>query len=285
MKDEKRYIGCHMSLPKGFLWTAKKAQSIGGNTFQFFTRNPRGSKAKPLDLEEIKKYEEWRKTEDFGPLFAHGSYTMNLASAKEEVRTFAFETIKDDFLRLDHLPKDTIYVFHPGSHTGQGSQKGMDWIVQSLKELKPLMEGKKISLEGMSGKGTEIGRSFEELQGILQEVDSKDLGIVLDTAHLFGAGYDIVHDLDGVLEELDEKIGLEKVNGIHLNDSIAPFGSNKDRHGILGEGLIGMEALSRFVSHPKLKHLPMNLETPGEDEDHKKEISLLREALFHLQNN
>ena len=269
-------IGCHLSISKGFHKAALEAISIGGNTFQFFTRNPRGGKAKELDMEDINKLKELMKEHKFAPLFAHGAYTMNLASAKEDVREFANMILKDDLKRIKEI-SNAYYIFHPGSHVGQGSEKGIEFIVEALNEAISEDDESIILLEGMSGKGTEIGRTMEELRDIINGVKhNKNMGICIDTCHLYSAGYDIVNDLDGVLKKIDETVGLNRLKAIHLNDSMVEFASNKDRHAAIGEGTIGKEAIINVINHPKLKDLPFNLETPNDLEGYKKEIDMLR---------
>lgn len=269
-------IGCHLSTSKGFHKAALEALSIGGNTFQFFTRNPRGGKAKELDMEDINKLKEIMDEHNFAPLFAHGAYTMNLSSDKESVREFANMILKDDLQRIKQIP-NVYYIFHPGSHVGQGSEKGIEFIIEALNDAIDEDNDSIILLEGMSGKGTEIGRSMEELKVIIDGVKhNKNMGICIDTCHLYSAGYDIVNDLDGVLRNIDETIGLDRLKAIHLNDSKVEFESNKDRHEIIGEGTIGKDAILRVINHPLLKDLPFNLETPNELEGHKKEIESLR---------
>lgn len=269
-------IGCHLSISKGFHKAALEALSIGANTFQFFTRNPRGGKAKELDMDDINKLKDLMKEHKFAPLFAHGAYTMNLASAKENVREFANMILKDDLQRIKEIP-NAYYIFHPGSHVGQGSEKGIEFIIDALNEVIDEDNESIILLEGMSGKGTEIGRSMEELKAIIDGVKhNKNMGICIDTCHLYSAGYDIVNDLDGVLKKIDETLGLDRLKAIHLNDSKVEFASNKDRHEIIGEGTIGKEAILRVINHPLLKDLPFNLETPNELEGHKQEIEMLR---------
>lgn len=269
-------IGCHMSISKGLYKAALDAISIGANTFQFFTRNPRGGKAKDLDIDELNKLRELMVENNFAPLFAHGSYTMNLASDKVQTREFAKMIFKDDLERLKLIP-NTYYVFHPGSHVGQGSEKGIELIVDALNESIEENNDTIILLEGMSGKGTEIGRNMEELKAIIDGVKhNKNLGICIDSCHLYSAGYDIVNDLDGVLEEIDKTVGLDRLKAIHLNDSKVEFASNKDRHEVLGEGTIGLDAIINIINHPILKRLPFNLETPNEIDGYKKEIEILR---------
>lgn len=269
-------IGCHLSISKGFYNAALDAVSIGANTFQFFTRNPRGGKAKEIDMEDINKLKELMIEHKFVPLFAHGAYTMNLASDKEETREFANMILRDDLERLKLIP-NTYYVFHPGSHVGQGSEKGIEFIVNALNEAIDEDNETIVLLEGMSGKGTEIGRNMEELKAIIDGVKSnKNLGICIDSCHLYSAGYDIVNNLDGVLEEIDKIIGIDRLKAVHLNDSKVEFGSNKDRHEVIGEGTIGIDAIINIINHPLLRNLPFNLETPNELDGYKKEIEMLR---------
>ncbi|OLS03863.1 deoxyribonuclease IV [Tissierella creatinophila] len=269
-------IGCHLSISKGYYKTALEAISIGANTFQFFPRNPRGGKAKDLDLEDIEKLQNLMKEHNFAPLFVHGAYTMNLASDKEHVREFAKEILKDDLDRVEKIT-NCYYIFHPGSHVGQGVQKGIELIIDALNEIIPEDNKVTILLEGMSGKGTEIGRSMEELKLIIDGVNNNEnLGICIDTCHLYSSGYDIVNDLDGVLEEIDDIVGLEKLKAVHLNDSKVEFNSNKDRHEIIGDGTIGKDTIIKVINHPLLRNLPFNLETPNDVKGHKEEIKILR---------
>ncbi|MBU5256689.1 deoxyribonuclease IV [Tissierella praeacuta] len=269
-------IGCHLSVSKGLYSAALDAISIGANTFQFFTRNPRGGKAKEIDMEDINKLKQIMEEYKFAPIFAHGAYTMNLASNKKETREFANMILKDDLERLKLIP-NTYYIFHPGSHVGQGSETGIELIVNALNEAIDENNNTIVLLEGMSGKGTEIGRSMEELKAIIDGVNyNENLGICIDSCHLYSSGYDIVNDLDGVLEEIDKIIGLDRVKAVHLNDSKVEFNSNKDRHEVIGEGTIGLEAIINIINHPLLKNLPFNLETPNELDGYKKEIEMLR---------
>ncbi|HAE91593.1 MAG TPA: endonuclease IV [Tissierella sp.] len=269
-------IGCHLSVSKGLYSAALDAISIGANTFQFFTRNPRGGKAKEIDMEDINKLKQIIEEYKFAPIFAHGAYTMNLASNKKETREFANMILKDDLERLKLIP-NTYYIFHPGSHVGQGSETGIELIVNALNEAIDENNNTIVLLEGMSGKGTEIGRSMEELKAIIDGVNyNENLGICIDSCHLYSSGYDIVNDLDGVLEEIDNIIGLDRVKAVHLNDSKVEFNSNKDRHEVIGEGTIGLEAIINIINHPLLKNLPFNLETPNELDGYKKEIEMLR---------
>lgn len=269
-------IGCHLSVSKGLYSAALDAISIGANTFQFFTRNPRGGKAKEIDMEDINKLKQVMEEYKFAPIFAHGAYTMNLASNKKETREFSNMILKDDLERLKLIP-NTYYIFHPGSHVGQGSETGIELIVNALNEAIDENNNTIVLLEGMSGKGTEIGRSMEELKAIIDGVNyNENLGICIDSCHLYSSGYDIVNDLDGVLEEIDKIIGLDRVKAVHLNDSKVEFNSNKDRHEVIGKGTIGLEAIINIINHPLLKNLPFNLETPNELDGYKKEIEMLR---------
>lgn len=271
-------IGCHLSISKGLYKAAETAKSIDANTFQYFTRNPRGGKAKDLDMDEIEKLQKFMKENNFAPLFAHGAYTMNLASKSSKTREFGKMILKDDLERIKIIG-NTYYIFHPGSHVGQGSEKGIELIVEALNEAIDEDNNTTILLEGMSGKGTEIGRNIEELKKIIDGVKyNQNMGICIDTCHLYSAGYDIKNDLDGVLDEIDTVIGLDRLKAIHLNDSKVEFGSNKDRHEIIGEGILGIDTITNVINHPLLKNLPFNLETPNEVDGHKEEIKTLREA-------
>ena len=272
-------IGTHLSISKGFKVAANMALEIGGNTFQYFPRNPRGGAVKKLDDNDVKAFHEIVKENNFAPILCHAPYTYNLSSSKDEVRTFAREAFRQDLERLELLPCD-LYNFHPGSHTGLGVDKGIEHIVEILNENITDDITSTVLLETMAGKGTEIGRSFEELARIIDGTKQKDqLGVCMDTCHIFSAGYDIVNDLDGVIEEFDRIIGLEKLKAIHLNDSLKPFGENKDRHAGIGEGLIGLDALLTFIKHPKLKDLPFYLETPYDEKGHAREIKMIKELL------
>jgi deoxyribonuclease-4 len=271
------YLGCHLSISDGFYKTAKVAFSIGANTFQYFTRNPRGGRAKEIDKEDVRRATDFMAEKGFGVLLGHASYTMNLCSNKEQTRQFAKDLLLDDMKRLKQLP-ESLYIFHPGSHVGQGVEKGIRFIIEALNEAIKVNPNQFILLEGMSGKGTEIGSRFEELKSIIQGVkENGNLGICLDTCHLYSAGYDVVKNLDGVLEEFDDVIGMERLKAIHVNDSKMPFDSHKDRHEIIGDGELGLDAIVNVVNHPKLKRLPFSLETPGGPEDHAKEIRKIRE--------
>ena len=269
-------IGCHLSTSKGFKNMGKEALQIGGNTFQFFTRNPRGSKAKAIDEKDIKEFLELARENNFATLLAHAPYTLNPCSADENTRTFAKEVMVDDLVRMEYTPNN-LYNFHPGSHVKQGVEVGIKYISDLLNEVLKPEQTTTVLLETMAGKGTEIGRSFEELKEILNRVKLSDkMGVCLDTCHVYDAGYDIVNDLDGVLEQFDKVIGLDKLRAIHLNDSMNLFSSHKDRHAKIGEGSLGLEAISNIINHPKLCDLPFFLETPNELDGYGKEIALLK---------
>lgn len=269
-------IGCHLSASKGYAQMAKEALEINGNTFQFFTRNPRGGKAKEVDPKDVQKYLEMSKENNFAKILAHAPYTINVCSADEGIRKFGKETMKDDLQKLEAVPGN-MYNFHPGSHVGQGTEVGIKFIIEALNEILWEEQETTVLLETMAGKGSEIGRSFEELKQIIDDVNLKDkLGVCLDTCHVYDAGYDIVNNLDGVLEEFDKVIGLDRLKAIHINDSKNPFESHKDRHEKIGEGSIGTEAFERIINHPKLRNLPFYLETPNELDGYAKEIALLR---------
>ena len=271
-------IGCHLSSSKGYLAMGKEAVKIGANTFQFFTRNPRGGKAKDLDLEDLAAYRVFAQGEGLFPILAHAPYTLNACAADEGLRTFAKETMADDLARLEHIP-GSMYNFHPGSHVKQGAEAGIALIAQTLNAvLRPEM-ATTVLLETMAGKGSEVGRSFEELRAILDQVELSDkLGVCLDTCHVSDGGYDIANDLDGVLTEFDKVIGLSRLKAIHLNDSMNPLGSHKDRHQKLGEGTLGLEALTRVVNHPALRELPFYLETPNDLEGYAREIAMMKDV-------
>lgn len=274
--SEKFKIGCHLSASKGYEHMAKEALSIGGNTFQFFTRNPRGGKAKEIDEKDVEKFSAVCKENGIDIILAHAPYTLNACSADESIREFATNTFADDLRRMEYTPGN-LYNFHPGSHVSQGVEAGIRYIVEMLnKTLKP-EQTTTVLLETMAGKGSEIGRSFEELREIIDRTELSDhLGVCLDTCHVYDAGYDIVNNLDGVLEEFDRVIGLSRLKAIHLNDSKNPFESHKDRHEKIGEGSIGIEAMTRIINHPKLAHLPFYLETPNELDGYEREIALLK---------
>ncbi|MBC8059602.1 MAG: deoxyribonuclease IV [Clostridiaceae bacterium] len=271
-------IGCHLSVSKGYEEMGKEALKIGANTFQFFTRNPRGSKAKEIDPNDVEALLKLAKENKFATILAHAPYTINPCSADEKTRKFSIEVIADDLNRMEYLP-NSFYNFHPGSHVKQGVEVGIIYIINTLNTILKPEQTTTVLLETMSGKGTEVGKTFEELKQILDGVIlSEKMGVCLDTCHVYDAGYDIVNDLDGVIAEFDRIIGLDKLLAIHLNDSKNPFESHKDRHEKIGEGFIGKEAVIRIINHPKLRHLPFYLETPIELEGHAEEIALLREA-------
>lgn len=254
----------------------KEAVRIGANDFQFFTRNPRGGQAKPLDLEDIKAFEEYRKENGIVSVLAHAPYTMNACAKDEGLREFAKNTMADDIFRLDHI-EGAMYNFHPGSHVGQGEETGIQYIADMLNSVLFPEQKTIVLLETMAGKGSEIGRSFQEIRAIMDKVELKNkLGVCLDTCHIFDGGYDIVNDLDGVLNDFDSIIGLENLKAIHLNDSLNYLGCHKDRHAKIGEGGIGLEAIERIINHPKLRHLPFFLETPNDIDGYQKEIELLK---------
>ena len=269
-------IGCHLSISGGFLHAAKVINKLGGNTYQYFSRNPQGGKAKPWNQADFDSFIEYAKNNGIDGLLCHAPYTLNACSANPDTREFARMVFKSDIEMLENFD-NALYNFHPGSHTGQGVDVGVQQIVEILNEvLYPEMRTT-VLLETMAGKGSEIGRNFSEIASIIEKVELKEkLGVCLDTCHVYSAGYDIVNDLDGVLEEFDRIIGLDKLMAIHLNDSKMPFASNKDRHEKIGEGVIGLEAVKNIINHPKLKHLPFYLETPNEEEGYKEEIALLK---------
>ena len=271
------FLGCHLSSSKGFLALGKTALRIGANTFQFFTRNPRGSKAKTLDLADAQALRELMMKHGFGKIIAHAPYTLNACSTDAHVREFALETMADDLIRMEALPGN-FYNFHPGSHVGQGAERGIILIADTLNAILRQEQSTTVLLETMAGKGSEVGRRFEELREILDRVELGDkMGVCMDICHVFDAGYDIVDDLDGVLAQFDRVIGLERLCAVHLADSRNPLGSAKDRHAPIGEGQIGLDAFRRIVRHPVLSKLPMCLETPHDEEGHAREIELLRE--------
>ena len=270
------HIGCHLSSSKGFAAMGRQALELGADTFQFFTRNPRGSKAKDLDPNDAAALVALMKEHDFAPIVAHAPYTLNLCGAEEANRTFARETMADDLHRMEYVPGQ-YYNFHPGSHVGQGMEQGIAYIAEGLNAILKPDQTTTVLLETMAGKGSEVGGRFEELRAILDRVELSDkMGVCLDTCHVSDGGYDIIGNLDGVLEEFDRVLGLHRLKAIHLNDSKNPLGARKDRHACIGEGEIGLEALSRVVRHPALKHLPFCLETPNELPGYAKEIALMR---------
>ena len=269
------YLGCHLSASKGNAAMVKTALSIGANTFAFFTRNPRGSSAKKEDPADAAKAVKLLEEHNFGKLVAHGAYTMNLCTADAEARTFAAEVLADDLRRMAALPGN-FYNFHPGSHVGQGLEAGVEYIATALKKAMAPGYPVTVLLEAMAGKGSEIGGKFEELKMIIDAVGSDDLGVCIDTCHIYDGGYDIVNDLDGVLAEFDRVIGLDRLKALHLNDSKNPFASHKDRHECIGQGSLGLETFRRIVNHPLLQGKPMILETPNELPGYAAEIALLR---------
>ncbi|KGO33312.1 deoxyribonuclease IV [Desulfoprunum sp.] len=269
-------IGCHLSVARGFLAMGRDALAIDATTFQFFTRNPRGSKAKAIDPADIAAFLELAAEHRFAPLLAHAPYTLNPCSADPKTREFALETMRDDLARLELLPGN-LYNFHPGSHVGQGEAAGIALITAQLNAILTPHQTTTVLLETMAGKGSEVGRSFQELRAILDGVVLRDkMGVCLDTCHVHDAGYDIVDDLDGVLAEFDAVIGLDRLRAVHLNDSLNPRGSRKDRHARIGHGRIGLAAITRIINHPCLRHLPFLLETPNELPGYAAEIALLR---------
>ena len=271
-------IGCHLSSSRGFLHMGKEAVSIGANTFQFFTRNPRGSKAKAIDEKDVQRFLEYASEQGIEQVLAHAPYTLNVCSADEHTREFAMMTLEDDLKRMEYIPGN-CYNFHPGSHVGQVIETGIREIADTLNRILKPDQKTTVLLETMSGKGSEVGSRFEELAQIIDRVEIKDrMGVCLDTCHVYDAGYDIVNHLDEVLEEFDRIIGLERLKAIHVNDSKNPFASHKDRHEKIGQGSLGLEAIRRVIYHPKLKHLPFYLETPNELEGYAAEILLLRES-------
>lgn len=270
------YIGCHLSASKGFLAMGRQAVKLGANTFQFFTRNPRGGAAKAIDEKDIEAYLEFAEENGIGTIVAHAPYTLNACAATPEIRKFARETMADDLRRMEYIPGN-VYNFHPGSHVKQGVEAGIEYIAEMLNEILTKDITTTVLLETMAGKGSEIGRTFEELKMIMDKVElSEKLGVCLDTCHIFDGGYDIVNDLDGVIKNFDEVIGLERLKAIHLNDSKNIMGSHKDRHEKIGEGNIGSEALIKVINHPAFANLPINLETPNELDGYAKEIEFLK---------
>lgn len=270
------YIGNHLSSAKGYEAMGKQAVRLGGETFAFFTRNPRGGKAKEIKPEDVEKFLEIAKEQHFGKIVAHAPYTMNACAAKEDIRELAHTMFIDDLKRMEYTPGN-YYNFHPGSHVGQGTETGITLIAELLNQVLHPEQTTTVLLETMAGKGSEVGRNFEELQAIIERVDLKEkIGVCLDTCHVWDAGYDIVEHLDEVLKEFDRIIGLERLKAIHLNDSMNPLGSHKDRHARLGEGQIGSEALQRIVCHEKLQGLPFILETPNDDEGYAAEIAIVK---------
>ncbi|MCD7824352.1 MAG: deoxyribonuclease IV [Clostridiaceae bacterium] len=271
------YIGNHLSASKGYAAMGKQEEKLGGNTFAFFTRNPRGGKAKAIDQKDVDKYLAFEEEYQMGTLVAHAPYTMNLCAAKEDIRKFSIEMIADDIKRMEYLPGN-YYNFHPGSHVGQGAETGIALIAEALNAALLPEQSTTLLLETMAGKGSEIGRSFEELREIIDRVTRNEkLGVCFDTCHVWDAGYDIVNDLDGVLAEFDRVIGLDRLKAVHINDSMNVCGSHKDRHQKLGQGEIGQEALRRVTLHPALAGKPFILETPNDDAGYAREIAMVKE--------
>ena len=270
-------IGCHLSSSKGFLAMGKEAVKINANTFQFFTRNPRGGSAKALDETDISKFLDFSAANSISTLLAHAPYTLNACAADPGIRKFAFEMMSDDLARMEYLPGN-LYNFHPGSHVQQGVEVGIAYIAELLNTVIKPEQTTTILLETMAGKGSEIGGTFEEIHSIIDKVKIKDkLGVCLDTCHVYDAGYDIVNNLDGVLEEFDKVVGLHLLKAIHLNDSKNPFESHKDRHELIGKGYIGTDAILNIINHPKLRHLPFYLETPNDLAGYAAEIKFLKD--------
>ena len=270
------YIGAHISASKGFEAMGKQALKLGANTFAFFTRNPRGGKAKEIDREDVDKLLTLMQEHQFGKLVAHAPYTMNLCAARENVRSFSIEMFRDDMQRMEYVPGN-YYNFHPGSHVGQGAEKGIEMIAEALNDVLFEQQQTTVLLETMAGKGSEVGRSFQELRQIIDRVGlDEKLGVCLDTCHIWDGGYDIVDHLDDVLQEFDDIIGLDRLKAVHLNDSMNPREAHKDRHEKIGQGHLGIEAITRIINHPALKELPFILETPNDDEGYRAEIALLR---------
>lgn len=270
------YIGNHLSASKGFAAMGRKEVELGGNTFAFFTRNPRGGKAKAIDEKDIEKFLTYAKEHNFGKLVAHAPYTMNFCAAKEDVRRFSKEMFFDDMKRMEYVPGN-YYNFHPGSHVGQGAEKGIELIAETLNEALTAEQSTIVLLETMAGKGSEVGRNFEELREIIDRVElSEKVGVCFDTCHTWDGGYDIVNDLDGVLTEFDRVIGLDRLCAVHFNDSMNPLGAHKDRHQKIDQGEIGAEAMKRIACHPALQGKPFILETPNEDDGYAKEIALIQ---------
>lgn len=270
------YIGCHLSVAKGYKKAAQAALDIGANVFQFFSRNPRGSSYKNFDMADVQEMKKVLRQNNFGPLLAHAPYILNLGSHKKNIYGMAKRILKEDYKRLNDI-SIPYFTFHPGNHVGKEIEYGIQRITDALNEIITGEESTMLLLETMSGKGTELGRNFEEIKNIIDGVKYSELvGVCLDTCHIYSAGYDIVNDLDGVLDEFDNVIGLEKLKAIHLNDSMVEYGSNKDRHAKIGEGTLGLETFKNIINQPALKSLPFYLETPNELDGHKEEIELLK---------
>lgn len=272
-------IGCHLSSSKGYRAMAKDAKKINANTFQFFTRNPRGGNAKAIDENDVKVFLTEAHSLDITPILAHAPYTLNACSADPKLRNFAKRTMADDLVRMEYTPGN-MYNFHPGSHVKQGTEIGIQFIAEMLNEILSPAQTTTVLLETMAGKGSEVGGAFEELRQILDLVELKShMGVCLDTCHIWDGGYDIVNHLDDILTEFDNKIGLKRLKAIHLNDSQNPIGAHKDRHAKLGEGYIGLDTFKRIVTHPELRHLPFFLETPNDLDGYAHEIQMMREAV------
>lgn len=272
------HIGCHLSAAGGYLKMGKDALSIGADTFQFFTRNPRGGRAKEIDPDDVAAFLKLAQENHFTKIMAHAPYTLNTCGSDKRVKEFALEVMADDLLRMEYTPGN-YYNFHPGSHVGQGIEAGVELTAALLNKILKPDQTTTVLLETMSGKGSEVGGRFEELRQIIDRVELKEkLGVCLDTCHVYDAGYDIVNDLDGVLCEFDRVIGLDMLKAVHINDSKNPFASHKDRHEKIGQGSLGFDALVRIINHPKLRHLPFYLETPNELDGHAEEIRRLRAA-------
>ena len=277
--EKKFNIGCHLSSSDGYLAMGKQIIKMGGNTFQFFTRNPRGGKAKELDLDDINLYNQYAKENGIDFIVAHAPYTMNLCSDREDIREFALNLMKDDIMKLQHV-NNVYYNFHPGSHVGQGIEQGIEYIAKALNEIIFEDQNTMILLEAMAGKGSEIGRNFEELKAIIDKVKNKDkIGVCIDTCHIHDGGYDIVNDFDAVLDEFDKVIGLDRLKAIHLNDSMNDIGAHKDRHQKIGLGKIGLDAIVKIINNPRIQGLPIILETPNELDGYEEEIKLLKERV------
>ncbi|MBR2978473.1 MAG: deoxyribonuclease IV [Myxococcaceae bacterium] len=269
-------IGCHLSASRGFLAMGRDALKISANTFQFFTRNPRGGSAKDIDLDDVAAFRALAQKNGIQTILAHAPYTLNACAANPSVRDFTRRTMADDLRRMEHVPGN-LYNFHPGSHVQQGAEKGIELIADTLNAILTPTQRTTVLLETMAGKGSEVGRSFEEIRAIIDRVALSDkLGVCLDTCHVHDAGYDIVGDLDGVLERFDAVIGLDRLKAIHLNDSKNPLASHKDRHELLGQGSLGLQAIARVINHPRLRHLPFFLETPNDLAGYGREIALLK---------
>lgn len=271
------YIGCHLSYSNGYEAMGKQALEIGANTFAFFTRNPRGASAKKINSNDVKKLTDIMTENKFGKLVVHAPYTMNLCSNNEDTRHFSRKIMADDLMRMESIP-DNYYNFHPGCHMKQGSDKGIEFISSQLNDIISPQQKTIVLLETMAGKGSEMGRTFEELRAIIDRIECSDkVGVCLDTCHIWDGGYDIVNNFNGVLEEFDNIIGLNRLKAVHLNDSLNPLGSHKDRHAKIGQGYIGINALINIINHPAIKNLPIILETPNDLDGYKREIQILRE--------